>query len=318
MKAILSSLLLILMLAVGFSSAQAQETTTTRLSESQLTQALNNLLPYMELDNFLASINTMTLDLREMEVVMLGTLTHTNGEVWNYEFSIVPVIIENRLNWTLATVVITASNHSVLSPRDVASGRATGSIVELWERVFYTALSNAVTFAEPSQLRSLPVYALMISMTDLLVTSAVAPEQAVRSQTNNTAAADGTYQLVIDQRQANAALVAIARRHERIETYTIDFTASGFVIEITGRTPNDAPLGIIAILIGLVADQGGHREMQIQLSTISITPASAANNPALRDFVLDSWSRFLDLQIGEASVIDFILTEDALILTLEP
>lgn len=309
-RIILMGLVLALLAGIVLPAAAQDETVTTVvITESDVnSQPRGALEPPTEEVSFVFQTG---------EIVITG-LIEREGEGYNVEAVIVPSLVEERLVWTVASLTTTDAN-GIVSPRDPATGQATG-LLAVWQRVFLGAVDLFLRIeglTDISRLRHLPVYSITIAEGVITLDVGTLPnEQTDARGVNTLEEAGASQQIVINEQQANDALAAVVRRNERIESYTVDFTPEGVVVEVTAIGANNEPLGIIAILIGLLVDTDDGTVVY-QINEVVVTNVTGTNTDRLEQFAVDAWSRFVRLQVGDASVVSFETTASELILIIE-
>lgn len=321
------SLVFILLMTIALPvGAQGDKTRTLTISEADLNAAAQAIWASQD-----TPFDDISLSLMEEEGIFYAVGTTPRDETFSIEAVIVPSVVENRLHWTLASLETTDAN-GVISPRDPASGQATGArnrIIDVWEHAYYGALANSLLpYIEQDnlfRLRSLHVHsfvmaegAITVEFSEPSVESLEAPDTPSLDD-----AATTTSQIIVTEQQANDALAAIARRHERIESYTVDFTPQGVKIEMTVLTPRGETRGIIAILIGLVVKpEQGPSYLQWTMTDVLISGVAAGdvNTDGVSELALNTWSRFVEIQsvsLGrENSIEAFQTTNETMIIAI--
>ncbi len=315
-----ANLLLVALVLLAVPAAAQQEELTVSLSEAALNSALAELRDSASTGTAEAlPLSFPAVSLRDMEIVLFGTGTRPNGEAFSYEAVIVPTLEQNSLRWTL-TGIDRISADGIVSPRDAASGLPTGAryFIDVWEHAYITALLNSgadfiPAGTTPAALRNRAVEAVTISAGMLTITFNADAQTARSDEVTTLDLQDGRSTLVITEQQANDALAAFARRSENVETFAVDMTPNGFLLEIHGVLVPNQPQGIIAILIGLVISPNG----TVDVTLTEVTESSYS--PVPRDAVstmLNLWGHFLAVQVGDRQVTGYELTDGALTLTL--
>jgi hypothetical protein len=159
MKRVVWIILFILLLSAA---AQAQDVVTVTLTGAQLDQAVNRRLAEIDRGTPLGSIETISVDLQPMKVVLFGKLKRPNNEMWTYKISLLSTVSAQQQAWSLDEVEFRDAQHAIKSPRDSASGQATGKVIDVWEHAYGALLANTLN-VPPAVLQSLPVTSLTIS-----------------------------------------------------------------------------------------------------------------------------------------------------------
>lgn len=317
------TLVLLTIAAVPMVNAQDTPTATLTLTESDLNAALSQSAAGDPIPT-----ESISFNLRDMEIILAATLQRRNGDPVNVEAVIVPSVVDQHLNWTLASLDTVDAN-GVKSPRDPASGQATGRFVDVWEHAFRQTLANELALMEEEGigwLRSVSVKSIVVTENNLTIT--YTPPSTAGSRTEpapitGVTAVDGTSNtIMIAEAQANDALAAIARRSDRIQSMSVDFTPDGVKVSAQIITPNGQTVSIIAILIGLLVDPGpqGHLTWQLEDILISSVAAGDVNGDAIGQIITNAWSRFVDLQLkasgNEVAVESIELTNTTMIIAI--
>ncbi len=311
------ALILIVMAALP-AAAQDNDVQTLTITEAQLNSAL-----VQAVENSDRPVESMSLNLTDMEIILWATGTRPNGQAYSIEAVIVPSIADYRLYWTLASLEAVDAN-GIKSPRDSASGQATGRFIDVWEHAYNSVLiALLLPYMEQDNLYRLRI--VSVAVTEDAITleyqKGAADQRESANPDSATTGLDGTSNtLMIAEVQANDALAAFARRNERVESVAVDFTPAGVRIEAQIMTQNGQTAGIIAILIGLVTDSG---DLEWSLSNLSVTAGVAAgdvNGDAIGALITEAWSRFVDLQLkstgNEVAIESLEMTNTTMIIAI--
>lgn len=316
---LLTSIALILITITALpAAAQDNDVQTLIITEAQLNSAL-----LQAVENSARPVESMSLNLTDMEIILWATGTRPNGKTYTVEAVIVPSVADYRLYWTLARTETVDKDEAIVSPRDPATGQV---FIDVWEHAFRQTVLGLLPFVEQEnlvQLRSLDVLSAVVGEDAMTIeyqkggsNQRLAPDDPLAAP-----AQDGTSNtLMIAEVQANDALAAFARRNERVESVTVDFTPGGVKIEAQIITQNGQTAGIIAILIGLVTDSG---DLEWSLSNVSVTAGVAAgdvNGDAIGALITEAWSRFVDLQLkstgNEVAIESLEVTNTTMIIAI--
>lgn len=308
-RIILSSLVLILVTITAIPvAAQDDATQTVTISETALnatiarfgTTPAGNDMP----------VESLSLNLRDMEIILVAEGTRPNGQSFSLEAVIVSSVADGNLAWTLATV----EANGIVSPRDPASGLPTGkAFIDIWEHAFTQTVRSLLPYIEQDNLynlRSVDVLSATITEDAITIEFRKGTSNQRESAPDPLAGAagqDGTSNtIMITEAQANDALAAFARRNERVESITVDFTPDGVKVEAQIVTAGGQTVGIIAILIGLLLPASdGTTSLQFTFKDVLVSSVAAGdvNNDAIGELITNAWSRFVELQV-DASVGD--------------
>lgn len=313
-RIILSGLVLILVTITAIPvAAQDDATQTVTISEAALNATLTRYSSAGAGDTL--PVESLSLNLRDMEIILVVGGTRPNGQSFSLEGVIVSSVADNHLYWTLASLETVDAN-GVKSPRDPATGQATGKLfIDVWEHAFTQTVRSLLPYIEQDNLYNLrSVDVLSATVTEDAITiefrkGASNQRESAPDPLAGAAGQDGTSNtIMITEAQANDALAAFARRNERVESMTVDFTPDGVKVEAQIITPEGQTVGIIAILIGLLLPaRDGTTSLQFTFKDVLVSSVAAGdvNNDAIGELITNAWSRFVELQInaytGDAS-----------------
>lgn len=307
-RIVLSTLVLILVTITAIPvAAQDNATQTITISEAALNATLTRYSAAAAGDTL--PIESLSLNLRDMEIILVVGGTRPNGQSFSAEGVIVPSVADGNLAWTLATLETVDAN-GIVSPRDPASGQATGKLfIDIWEHAFTQTVRSLLPYIEQDNLyhlRSVDVLNATVSEDAITIEFRKDTSNQRESAPDPLAGAagqDGTSNtIMITEAEANAALAAFARRNERVESITVDFTPDGVKVEAQIVTAEGQTVGIIAILIGLLlpARDGQTSFLQFTFEDVLISGVAAGdvNGDAMGELITNAWSRFVELQIN--------------------
>lgn len=312
-RIILSSLVLILVTITAIPvAAQDDATQTVTISEAALNATVARFGSSGGGND--KPVESVSLNLRDMEIILVAEGTRPNGQSFSIEAVIVASVADGNLAWTLARTETVNNNETIVSPRDPASGLPTGkAFIDIWEYAFTQNVRSLLPYIEQDNLYNLrSVDVLSATITEDAITiefrrGASSQRESAPDPLAGAAGQDGTSNtIMITEAQANAALAAVARRNERIESMTVDFTPDGVKVEAQIVTPEGQTVGIIAILIGLLLPaRDGTTSLQFTFEDVLISGVAAGdvNNDAIGELITNTWSRFVELQV-DASVGD--------------
>lgn len=232
-RIILSSLVLILVTITAMPvAAQDNTTQTVTLSETALNATIARFGTPIGGDDM--PVESLSLNLRDMEIILVAEGTRPNGQSVSIEGVIVPTVADNHLYWTLASLETVDAN-GIKSPRDSASGQATGRfMIDIWEHAFTQNVRSLLPYIEQDNLYNLrSVDVLSATVTEDAITieyrkGTSNQRESAPDPLAGAAGQDGTSNtIMITEAQANDALAAFARRNERVESFKVDFTPAG-------------------------------------------------------------------------------------------
>ncbi|MBZ0317397.1 MAG: hypothetical protein K8L91_13335 [Anaerolineae bacterium] len=307
-RIVLSSLVLILVTITAIPvAAQDNAAQTVTVSEAALNATLTRYSSGGAGDTL--PVESLSLNLRDMEIILVAEGTRPNGQSFSVEGVIVPSVADTHLYWTLASLETVDAN-GIVSPRDPASGQATGkAFIDIWEHAFTQSVRNLLPYIEQDNLfnlRSVDVLSATVSEDAITIEfrkGASNQRESAPDPLAGAAGQDGTSNtIMITEVQANDALAAFARRNERVESMTVDFTPDGVKVEAQIVTTDGQTVGIIAILIGLLLPARDGQTTSLAWTFYDVIVSSVAagdvNNDVLGEIITNAWSRFVELQIN--------------------
>ncbi|MFW5690937.1 MAG: hypothetical protein ACOCXZ_00435 [Chloroflexota bacterium] len=297
-RALLTSLMLLALLAVLALPAFAQTGSTTEASTRVFTAEQINESFRLQASPRLR-FSDESVDLQPGQVVVNATLTLRRGEPMAVTSTYVPSVSEGDVLWVLVAASVDDADAS-----DAVVDAINEVIANSWRRYFR------------QQLDRFSVSAIVIDDNAITVTGTRNPRPDDRPLDDYVDVVDGVATLVLTEQQINDTYRVTNPRGSRIDSLLVDLQPGQAVIYATlTLTRIDERYDVLVIAVPVISDG----------SLTWTTTGAAVNGETLPTEVLtqidnilaQSWRRYIKVQYGSGTVTDVVITDDLLTITYE-